>query len=81
MDSAKLAVKREGNHTYYELMIPWNEITEETVSADTLERIGFSMLINDNDKGVRKGAMTYGGGIIAGKDIGQFKFLNVIKEK
>lgn len=81
VDSAKLAVKREGNHTYYELMIPWNEITEETVSEDTLERIGFSMLINDNDKGVRKGAMTYGGGIIAGKDIGQFKFLNVIKEK
>lgn len=79
VDSAKLAVKREGNHTYYELMIPWNEITEDTISADTLDRIGFSMLINDNDKGVRKGAMTYGGGIIAGKDIGQFKFLNIIK--
>lgn len=79
VESAKLAVKRDGVHTYYELQIPWNEITEDKVSADTLEKIGFSMLINDNDKGVRKGALTYGGGIIAGKDIGQFKFLNVIK--
>lgn len=79
VESAKLAVKRDGVHTYYELQIPWEEITEDKVSADTLEKIGFSMLINDNDKGVRKGALTYGGGIIAGKDIGQFKFLNVIK--
>lgn len=79
VDTAKLAVKREGNHTYYELMIPWNEITAEPISADTLDRIGFSMLINDNDKGERKGAMTYGGGIVSLKDSGQFKFLNVIK--
>lgn len=81
VEGAKLAVKREGNHTYYEMSIPWVEITEEKISSDTLDKIGFSMLVNDNDGGGRKGVIQYGGGIVGVKDIGQFKFLNVIKEK
>ena len=79
VESAKLAVRREGNHTYYELAIPWSEITEDEISADSLTQIGFSMLINDNDGNGRKGAIQYGGGIFGVKDIGQFKFLNVMK--
>lgn len=81
VESAKLAVRREGNHTYYELAIPWSEITEDEISADSLTKIGFSMLINDNDGNGRKGAIQYGGGIYSVKDIGQFKFLNVMKAK
>lgn len=81
VESAKLAVRRDGNHTYYELEIPWSEITQDEISADSLTKIGFSMLINDNDGSGRKGAIQYGGGIYSTKDIGRFKFLNVMKAK
>lgn len=77
--SAVLAVKRDGNYTNYEVKIPWGEITNKKVNLDLLEKIGFSMLVNDNDGAGREGWVEYASGIGKTKDTTLFTFLNVIK--
>lgn len=79
VESAEIAIKREGTHTYYEVSIPWKEITASNIDFDTLSKIGFSMLVNDNDGAGRKGWIEYGSGIGKSKDTSLFTFLNVIK--
>lgn len=79
VQSAVLAVVREGNYTNYEVKIPWSEITNKDINLDLLEKVGFSMLINDNDGAGRKGWIEYASGIGKAKDTTLFTFLNVIK--
>lgn len=79
VESADIAFRRDGTHSYYEVRVPWNEITAKNIDFDNLKNIGFSMLINDNDGAGRKGWIEYGSGIGKTKDTSLFTFLNVIK--
>ncbi len=79
IESADIAFRRDGTHSYYEVSVPWKEITASDIDFDTLSKIGFSMLINDNDGQGRKGWIEYGSGIGKTKDTSLFTFLNVIK--
>lgn len=79
VEGGEIAVRRTGTHTFYEVSVPWKEITASDIDFDTLSKIGFSMLINDNDGQGRKGWIEYGSGIGKTKDTSLFTFLNVIK--
>ena len=79
VESAEVAFRREGTHSYYEVSVPWKEITANSIDFDTLSKIGFSMLVNDNDGQGRKGWIEYGSGIGKSKDTSLFTFLNVLK--
>ena len=79
IESADIAFRREGTHSYYEVSVPWKEITASSIDFDTLSKIGFSMLVNDNDGQGRKGWIEYGSGIGKSKDTSLFTFLNVLK--
>lgn len=77
--NCQAAVRREGNKTYFEICIPWKEITKRPVDAHNLKTIYFSMLVNDNDDTGRKGWIEYGGGIGGAKNIEEFTMLNLLK--
>lgn len=79
VESAQIAFRRDGSHSYYEVSVPWSEITAKDIDFDSLKSIGFSMLVNDNDGAGRKGWIEYGSGIGKTKDTSLFTFLNVIK--
>lgn len=81
VESAELIVKREGSHTYYELSIPWDELIAGECDFKQLERIGFSMLVNDNDGAGRKGFIEYASGIGQTKDTSLFTFLNLFQKR
>lgn len=61
--SGKFAVKRDGNYTYYEMALPWNELLPEYKTASNGDVFGFSMLVNENDGEARDGFMRYADGI------------------
>lgn len=68
-----LAVVTVGNHTYYELCVPWTEILSDTYDFTTIEvgnTIDIGVQFNDNDGGTygRKGTMIYGWGTSGQKD-------------
>lgn len=73
------AVRRDGSNTYYEICIPWSEITVLDIDFDTLDALTFSMLLNDNDGAGRKGWMEYGSGIGSRKDVTLFTSLQLVK--
>ena len=79
LPTAELVIKRIGDVTYYEASIPWSEITIKDIDFDIVEKIGFSMLINDNDGEGRKGWIEYASGIGLSKDIDLFTFLCTVK--
>ena len=79
VESAKVAVKREGQHTYYEACIPLSEIFGTAVDGSTLSSIKFSAVVNDDDGNGRKQAIQIGGGIVSVKDLKQFRNLNILK--
>ena len=79
VEGGEIAVRRTGTHTFYEVSVPWKEITASDIDFDTLSKIGFSMLINDNDGQGRKGWIEYGSGIGKNIDTSLFTFLNVLK--
>lgn len=60
------AILRDGNHTYYEIKIPWNKIKADGGKVYKGKQLYFSFLINDNDGKGRKLYMQYGGGIGSG---------------
>lgn len=78
-DVVKCEVRREGSYTYYEICIPWSEITVKDIDFDKLGELTFSMLINDNDGAGRKGWMEYGSGIGSRKDVSLFSALQLVK--
>ena len=77
--AAELAVIRDEEYTCYELKLPWTEIRPDGVDINELEQVGFSMLVNDNDGGGRKGWAEYGSGIGKTKDTSLFTFLSIVK--
>lgn len=80
VESAELAIKREGGYTYYELKLPWSEVKLDKPNFNIVDKIGFSMLVNDNDGNGRKGWIAYADGIGKVKDTSLFTFLKIIKK-
>lgn len=66
------AVTREGTTTTYEAAIPWEAVTNDRFEAIENLCVGFSVLVNDNDGGVRKGFLEYMSGIGLGNNVNQF---------
>lgn len=79
VDNSKLAVTRQGMVTHYELEIPWSEITVQDIDFDALDKIGFAMVVNDDDGNTRKGWIEYAGGIARQKDTSQFTYLCIAR--
>jgi glycoprotein endo-alpha-1,2-mannosidase len=75
VSSAKLAVRRSGTKTVYELALPWDQLNPLEPTADA--SFGFTLVVNDADEtklgeNVRKGSIQYTPGIIHAKDPSQF---------
>ena len=80
VQNAEFKLRREGVHTYYEMAVPWSEITDKKIDIDNLESFRFSLLVNDNDGNGRKGWLEYGSGIGMTKDISLFSSLRPVKK-
>ncbi len=65
VENCEIAIKRVGNETIYEAILPWSEIYEENHPPRTKMR--FSMLVNDHD-GESRNWIEYTGGIATKKD-------------
>lgn len=83
-ESAVLAVRRdeEGQKTYYEWSMPWRDITGKDGFVPQIgQRIGFSILWNDNDNdgNGRKGWIEYASGIGASKNRDLFTYLYLVQ--
>lgn len=73
----QLEVRRSGNKIAYTVTIPLKELGFENIKANT--PFGFSMLVNDNDGGGRKGYLRWGDGIAAGKNPDKYNWI-IIKD-
>ena len=80
LDSANVAVKRIGQHTYYEACIPLKEIFDMEVDGSSLNSLKLSAAVNDNDGNGRTQALQIGGGIVTVKDLKQFRVLNILRD-
>lgn len=72
---SKLAIRKSGNGLIYEISIPWNSLG---VTPELGRRLGFSLLINDNDGEGRKGFLQWTGGIGGRKNPTQFGALVLV---
>lgn len=81
LDTAKSAISRKGNHTVYEIAIPWSDLMLMQYEPNEGEIFGFSMLLNDNDGKVRKGFLEYMSGIGNSKNTNAFEDMILIKQK
>ena len=79
IDNCEVMIGREGNNTYYELKIPWSEVAGEDFKPDSGTKIGYSLLVNDNDGNGRKGWIEYASGIGSYKDTNLFTRIELIK--
>ena len=70
---AKAAITRQGQVTRYELSIPAGVLNLKGFNRGVM--LGFSLLVNDNDGGGRKGFMHWGDGIGMSKDTSQYNLL------
>lgn len=61
-----LAISREGDHTYYELKLPWEVIFPDGYLAEKNGQLAITLLINDNDGMGRKAYLEYGSGMGSG---------------
>ncbi|WP_239617140.1 alpha/beta hydrolase fold domain-containing protein [Cohnella mopanensis] len=61
IEALKAAVSRKGNHTTYEIALPWSELGLSSPSIGTVAK--FSLMLNDNDGEGRRGWIEYNGGI------------------
>ena len=59
-------VIRQGDKTFYEVKIPWAKTAVEVPRIKKDSEIYFSLLVNDDDGGGRRGWIEYGGGIGSG---------------
>lgn len=81
-DTAKTAVTRTGNVTTYEWSMPWKDILgngDQKFVPKSGERIGFSILWNDDDGSGRRGWIEYASGIGSTKNTALFTYLNLIR--
>jgi len=79
-----VARNEENNTTIYECAIPWNvllpnEINGGILPDEGLTKCGFSLLINDNDTGDRRGWIEYMSGIGSTKDPSKYGDLTFVK--
>lgn len=72
-------VIREGNKTYYEFKIPWKEVLPSNISIENAEKLGFSMLVNDNDGSGRRGWIEYASGIGESKNTAMFTYIKLLQ--
>ena len=79
VEKYEFKLKRNGIRTYYEIAIPWSQLTGKKIDWENTESFRFSMLVNDNDGKGRKGWIEYGSGIGATKDISQFAVIKFSK--
>lgn len=77
---AKGAATRGEGHTYYELAIPWSAILYEGQKLESLENIGFSALVNDNDGSGRRGWIAYMDGIGLTKNCNLYADMYLIRK-
>ncbi|WP_181592693.1 S-layer homology domain-containing protein [Paenibacillus sp. YN15] len=61
METVTAKTARTGNDTYYEARLPWNAIFQSGVLPEGL--VSFSILVNDNDGGGRRGWLEWTSGI------------------
>ena len=79
-ETAKTKVIRSGNTTYYEWSMPWKDIVGiDDWKPIAGEKLGFSVLWNDNDGDGREGWMEYASGVGRSKDSSLFTYLNIFK--
>jgi hypothetical protein len=69
---AELTVEREGNHTIYELRLPYNSV--KYLSPSVFRYSGFTLAVNDSDtRGSRDGTLAWTAGISEGKNPAAFR--------
>lgn len=69
-NSVKGAAKRTGTTTTYEVRVPW-----ALIGDDKPDKIKFSLIVNDNDTGVRKGFLQVAEGVSSPKISTKFPYL------
>jgi hypothetical protein len=74
IDEAELSVSREGNHTIYELRLPYASV--EYLCPAVFPYAGFTLAVNDSDKrGDRDGSLAWTSGIADTKNPAGFRSL------
>ena len=79
-DDYELGIEVDGNKAVYELAMKWDSILPDGVQPKANSRLGFSFLVNDNDKEGRRGAILFAGGIFFNKTSAEFTYINLIGE-
>ncbi|MFK4805157.1 hypothetical protein ACI3KX_04785 [Microbacterium sp. ZW CA_36] len=65
---APAAITRDGTTTAYDVTVPWDVLGVDPAAG----AFSFSILVNDNDGGIREGFYEWGSGIGAGKNAALF---------
>lgn len=79
VNESELAVKVDGNHTYYEARIPWKALLNPGHEPKKGDKLGFAYLINDNDRNGRKGFIQFASGIGNTKNASLFNYIELLK--
>ena len=77
--NCEAAIGRAGMYTHYELKLPWSEVIADGKIPSKGEKLGFSLLVNDNDGGGRRGWIEYASGIGSYKDSKLFTYIELIR--
>jgi len=72
-ENGKLAIKRKGQNTIYEIAIPMKDLSPFVAAEGGV--MSFNLIINDNDGNGRKGWLGLSGGIGEGIDLSQYGHL------
>ncbi len=64
-DQLEVAVKRDGNKTYYELKYPWESLLGYEYTPEVGKEIWFASALNENDGKGRRGFMQFSSGLSA----------------
>jgi len=78
---AKLATRREGSVTYYELSMPWAELIMDGTKLESGDAVRFNVIVNDCDGTGRYGWLEYSYGIGTEKDGSYFGRMNLIDNR
>lgn len=66
-----------GNRIIYEFSVPWETLG---INTEINKNISMTILVNDEDKGVRKTALSWGDGVLSGKDPMKFRSFVLVGE-
>ena len=70
-----VAIRREGNHTLYEVTIPWRDISDSPLAVGTC--LGFGFLVNEDD-GKGRGWLGWHHGIASDKNPARYGQLQLV---